>query len=105
MHSPKFPEYNDAEIREWIGILYKDGKSLRWIADKLEISHSSVRRALVNEKVSRRSKEEITIGERRTCRVCHRDKPLKQFHKDSTKSRGYGYVCKRCRQSKTTNAG
>ena len=100
MHSPKFPEYNDTEIREWIGILYKDGKSIRWIADKLEMSYSSVHRALVTEKVSRRKKEEITIGERRTCNTCKRDKPLNHFPKDRTKSKGYGYRCKRCGRHK-----
>ena len=98
MHSKKFPEYNEKELMEWVTIIYKKGKAIRWIAEKLEMSYSSVRRVLINNQVILRQKEEVTIGNRRTCRICKKEKPLDKFVKDKTKSKGYAYICKICKR-------
>jgi hypothetical protein len=101
MRSPKFPDWPEDEMKAYLKAKYapEKGKHVRYFADLLGVSTGTAYNYLKQAGVSLVQKEEATIGERRTCSVCHRDLPLKKFHKDSTKSRGHSYVCKQCRKA------
>ncbi len=106
--SPKYPDYDDEEIVEWLCKMYAKGRTLDFIAEKSGINRLKVRRILLQQGIDmRRRGRGIVVNDEtklRRCKDCGAELPLDEFYRDRTKHFGRGYRCKTCDRLRSTPA-
>lgn len=84
-----------------IVLSYREGLTLRQLAQNFCVSTGTVKRVLEQHRVPIRSTgRRVKYVTDRVCTLCRVEKPIDEFARERRRPTGFGYVCKECHRKK-----